>query len=148
MVVPSLRADFCRHWAFLMAFPRASALIFLSPSRTERVRRLGRFFFGFSIFWIICAFGLTYAAYIGARRALLSGNYSVVEGTVTDFVPAQGPPKGNPEERFTIAGQTFKYSDYDPAPGFGNTRAHLIRNGIYVRVTHKDNAILRLEIAH
>jgi hypothetical protein len=91
---------------------------------------------------------VTYGLYLAARKALLSGDFAVVEGTVTDFAPAQNPGEGgDPTERFTVAGQTFKYSEYFPNGGFNDTRAHLIRNGIYMRVTHKGNTILRLEIA-
>jgi hypothetical protein len=131
--------------AFTLFFPRASAVILHVPSRQRQ--RLGRAFVGAGTIFMVGGFAVTYANYLAARKALISGDYAVVEGTVTGFAPAQNPREGNPTERFTVAGQTFEYSDYFPTGGFNDTRAYLIRNGIYVRVTHKGNTILRLEIA-
>jgi hypothetical protein len=126
---------------FSMFFPRVAAVIFrITP-------RLARGVFVASVIFTVSAFAMTYAKYLEARQALLSGDYTVVEGTVTDF----GPVKllaGPPEERFTVAGQTFMCSDINPEPGFNSRRLHVITNGIYVRVTHRGNSILRLEIGH
>jgi hypothetical protein len=131
--------------AFILFFPRASAVIVHGPPSQRR--RVGRAFVGVGIIFMVGGLALTYGLYFAARNALLSGDYTVVEGVVTGFVPAQNPREGDPTERFTVVGQTFKYSDYFPNGGFNDTRAHLIRNGVYVRVTHTGNTILRLEIA-
>jgi hypothetical protein len=126
---------------FSMFFPRAAAVIFrITP-------RLARGVFVASVIFTVGAFAMTYAKYLAARTALLSGDYTVVEGMVTDF----GPIKllaGPPGEGFTVAGQKFTCWGINPEPGFNSTHLHAITNGIYVRVTHNGNAILRLEIGH
>jgi hypothetical protein len=68
-------------------------------------------------------------------------------GPVTDFRPM--PREGHADESFVVGGRRFSYSDYSVTPGFSNTRSHggPIDNGVYVRITHRDNTILRLEIA-
>jgi hypothetical protein len=131
--------------AFVLFFPRASVVIVHAPSAQRR--RLGRIFVRAGIIFMVGGLAVTYGLNLATRKALLSGDYAVVEGTVTGLTSAQNPREGDPTERFTVAGQTFEYSDYFPNGGFNDTRAHLIHNGIYVRVTHKGNTILRLEIA-
>jgi hypothetical protein len=131
--------------AFALFFPQASAMIVHGPPAWRQTT--GRALVGAGIAFIVGGLAVNYAFYLAARKALLSGDYAVVEGTVAGFAPAQNPREGDPTERFTVAGRTFEYSDYFPNGGFNDTRAHLIRNGIYVRITHKGNTILRLEIA-
>jgi hypothetical protein len=59
------------------------------------------------------------------------------------------PREGHADESFVVGGRRFSYSDYSVTPGFNNTRSHggPIDNGVYVRITHRGNTILRLEIA-
>src|SRR5262245_32431394 len=45
------------------------------------------------------------AEYYQAKRALQTGNYKVVEGTVRNFVPM--PPGGHSTESFDIGGTSF-----------------------------------------
>jgi hypothetical protein len=126
--------------AFALFFPRAARVIILFRASPRTARQ----FIGFGIIWMVAAFAITYGSYVTARKALLSGDHSVVEGTVTEFA-APTPLAGPVEERFTVTGQKFKYSKL--STGFNKTGAQLIRNGMYVRVTHTGNTILRLEIA-
>lgn len=82
-----------------------------------------------------------------ALTAFENGQYSVVEGIVTDFHPM--PYEGHDEECFSVATKRFCYSDYEVTPGFHNSASHggPIRLGLRVRVAFTFNTILRLEIA-
>ena len=89
----------------------------------------------------------TYGEYRHLVAALQNGEAQVVEGIVTDFKPI--PPQGHADERFTVAGHTFSYSDYVTTSAFHTTRSYggPIRAGLRVRVTYVGNSIVRLEIA-
>lgn len=108
---------------------------------------LGWFLFVFSLFWTVISFIGTYAEARMATSALRRGQYSVVEGPVTHFVPM--PVEGHSNESFVVGNQRFSYSDYTVTAGFRNTASHggPIREGIQVRVTYVGNLILKLEIA-
>jgi hypothetical protein len=88
------------------------------------------------------------------RRALEKGDYSVVEGAVSDFKPM--PYEGHAEEQFRVNEVHFSYSDYEDSPGFNRTASHggPIREGMTVRITYSDTCsggqrcILKLEIQH
>jgi len=89
-------------------------------------------------------------AYDSCRKAVMAlrdGQYAVVEGYVSDFVPM--PHSGHSMESFVVQGHRFSYSDYVVSAGFNNTASHggPIREGLYVRVTYTNDVILRLEIA-
>jgi hypothetical protein len=101
----------------------------------------------FALFWTVESFLATFRQYQTAVYDLRTGRYSVLEGPVTDFVPM--PYTGHSEERFTVNGHRFSYSDYIVTLGFNNTASHggPIREGLYVRVTYDGNLILRLEVA-
>ncbi len=105
------------------------------------------FCFLFSIFWTVTALSITYVKYRTAVDALESGQYSVVEGPVTDFVPM--PREGHALESFSVGGTRFSYSDFTVTPGFHNSASHggPIREGLYIRIAHVGNLILRLEVA-
>jgi hypothetical protein len=78
------------------------------------------------------------------RNALRNGDFSVVEGTVSDFVPM--PPGGHAVERFTVNGHHFNYG-YDGGRTFSSSdNQGFIRNGAWVRITYKDDKILRVEV--
>ena len=68
--------------------------------------------------------------------ALKEGRCNVVEGVVTDFVPA--PHQGRASESFAVAGQRFEYSDYVVSAGFRQSasRGGPIRAGLPVRIHH------------
>ena len=70
----------------------------------------------------------------------------VVEGSVTSFRPM--PAGGHALERFCVDGQCFEYSDWQLQRGFNTSvaRGGPIREGLPVRITHVDGAILKLEI--
>jgi hypothetical protein len=78
---------------------------------------------------------------------LNNGNYEVVEGVVTQFVPMSCDGKGN--EAFVVSGHSFKYSDFEPSAGFYRSKCFggPIREGLCVRIADVDGVIARLEIA-
>jgi hypothetical protein len=85
--------------------------------------------------------------YTRAKNTYETGQYSVMEGTVTDFHPM--PYSGHQEESFAINGVRFSYSDYILIPCFNNTTSHggPIHEGLRVRIAYSGNCILKLEIA-
>ena len=139
--VPAIGLIFVAIGAALAFFPRWASLVISAPPWA------GWPLIIFALIWMLGAFTLSYFPYIWAREALLSGDHSVVEGPVTDFVPM--PRDGKGKESFTVAGQKFEYSPYGGTPGFNNASSHggPLNSGTYVRVTHIGNTILRLEIA-
>jgi len=79
------------------------------------------------------------------KHWLRTGDYSVVEGAVSQFHPM--PYSGHDSERFTVEGVSFKYSDYDQSQGgFNNTSSHggPIREGKRVRIAYREGRILKL----
>jgi hypothetical protein len=85
--------------------------------------------------------------YVQCKRWSESRDYSLVEGTVTNFHPM--PKSGHDTERFTVEGVKFEYSDFDLSKGgFNNTASHggPIREGLPVRIAYRDGRILKLEI--
>ena len=104
-------------------------------------------FFVFALLWTVGSSAITYLEHSSVTSNLDSGNYSVIEGTVTDFVPM--PYAGHFDESFTVKGQRFSYSDYVSTSGFNNTTSHggPIHEGLHVRIAYFGGLILRLEVA-
>ena len=79
-----------------------------------------------------------------------SGKVRVVEGVVENFHPM--PASGHDTERFTVAGESFAYSDYEITGGFNNAASHggPLRAGLPVRITFvqesSHNVIVKLEV--
>ena len=76
-----------------------------------------------------------------------SGDFEVVEGPVTQFQPRARWEKGS--ESFTVKGVTFSYGRADLGKGgfrdqFGPGGP--LREGVRVRVSHREGRILKLEI--
>lgn len=103
-------------------------------------------FLGFSIFWTLAAFAGTYAEYYFLRKAYDEGRYQVLEGIVAQFDPM--PYSGHKRESFVVGGKKFSYSDFEMTSAFNNTQSHggSIRDGLYIRVTYVEDAIVKLEI--
>ena len=111
-------------------------------------RRLhGPFVTAFAVLWVVLAAWSTYRDYAGLRRALTTGQYVTVEGTVTNFVPM--PREGHADEHFEVAGHRYSYSDYGMSAGFNKTQSHggPMREGLRVRIADVGGVIARLEIA-
>lgn len=60
--------------------------------------------------------------HLAIQRALVSGSYSVVDGTVENFHPM--PHHGHSNERFEVKGIRFVYSDFIGTECFNNTTSH------------------------
>src|ERR1700722_1407992 len=101
----------------------------------------------FGIIWIIFVGGQILTSSDDPFTAFQTGQYSIVEGRVTDFHPM--PFEGHDDECFTVETQRFCYSDYDAVTsGFHNAASHggPIRPGIHVRIAYLGPTILRLQI--
>ena len=82
------------------------------------------------------------------RGALEAGNVRVVEGIVTEFIPEMHNLKHPEQFVVVLGGARYPYS-YSSSLGTGglNKSKGQIRNGLRVRITDRDGAILRLEVA-
>jgi len=85
--------------------------------------------------------------YERGKDAYRSGQYSIVEGTVTNFHPM--PYSGHEKESFSVNGVQFSYSDFILVPCFNNTTSHggPIHEGLRVRIAYAGDCILKLEVA-
>jgi hypothetical protein len=103
-------------------------------------------FVGFSVFWTLSAFLITFGAYWSGRETLLSGKAQYVEGNVQHFIPM--PYQGHADESFDVSGVSFHYSDFQVGGGFNNTSSHggPIRDGLFVRIWYSGNNILKLQV--
>lgn len=93
--------------------------------------------------------GMEYWAKERLRRTLESGQFSTVEGIVTDFRTSGSP--GNQWEAFAVNGKRFEYSERRGGSGFRRTREQggPIQPGLQVRiafVTLGNDEILRVEV--
>ena len=137
--------------------PCIGALLVFAPGLMQRLlprglqgkarRILSWCFFVFSSTIALFVSVTQYQAQHSIAKAIQDRDYSVVEGKVTNFVPM--PFEGHALESFVVGGKRFTYSDYIATRGFRNTASHggPIREGLTVRITHRGNLILRLEIA-
>ena len=82
------------------------------------------------------------------RKALARGQFQVVEGRVTDFVPEHAD--GHPREAFRVGNAFFNYSSSDITSAFHKTAAKggPIRQNLVVRIAANNGSILRLEVAN
>jgi hypothetical protein len=62
-------------------------------SKSFRHRFFPYFIAGFSAIWTLIAFTGTYFDYLNLRNSLRNGQFQLVEGVITNFVP---PKKGTP----------------------------------------------------
>ncbi|MFY9763350.1 MAG: hypothetical protein WB772_21060 [Xanthobacteraceae bacterium] len=143
--------------AFGLIFVCLGALMIFAPGIMDRILPSGpqgkaRRIFSwclliFAVLWTVINFAATYREYRTAVTALRGGEYAIVEGPVTDFVPM--PYAGHSMESFVVGGHRFSYSDYGVTSGFHNTASHggPIHDGLHVRISYVGNLILRLEVA-
>jgi hypothetical protein len=101
-----------------------------------------------SMIWVIAVFQGSYGDYRRLRRAILSGEYEIVEGTVTNFVP--GDTGDHRPETFSVGGRQFSYRAAEVTAGYNRTQPHggLIREGVRVRIAAVGGEIGRLEIVN
>ena len=99
----------------------------------------------FGLVLLLAAFGMSYSDRQSLLRAYQEGQYILVEGPVENFHPeSEG---GSRPERFRLGGVNFSYSTFEYTPGFNHTlpRGGPIREGLLVRIAHRNRIILRLE---
>jgi hypothetical protein len=114
---------------------------------TGSTRIIAHVMLPFALFWTAGTFIAVVAQYLSLASALRTGRCEVVEGVVTAFHPM--PAAGHENEWFVVGGCRFDYSDYRLTAGFNNTSSHggPLRQGLRVRIHHRNGAIARLEIA-
>jgi hypothetical protein len=86
-----------------------------------------------------------YSEYYRAKKALQTGHYEVIEGTVKNFVPM--PPGGHSTESFDIDKTSFRYGSGRGSIVFNSESNHgYVHDGVQVRIAYKDEDILRVEV--
>jgi hypothetical protein len=132
-------------------------LLVLAPDLMQRLlprglqgtaRRIFSWFFLCSALFGACiTFRSTTQPYDAAAAASRDQGYRVIEGSVSDFVAM--PYTCHALESFVVGGKKFTYSDYILTGCFNNAASHggPIRSGIFVRISHTGNCIVRLEVA-
>jgi hypothetical protein len=91
-----------------------------------------------------------YRAHSALRQALGTGRFTVVEGTVFDFVPGDAADRRAERWAVNSGGRTYRYEyGVDLSPGYRLSGAHggLVRDGSRVRIADVDGRIARLELA-
>ena len=136
---PATLAGFALFW---LAFAR---FLSVKPEKKDEVV-FGYCLFVFTSFLSVLIFFNAYPEYRKFRTAYAMGQYEVIEGRVERFRPM--PYEGHSLESFVVAGTRFSYSDFVSTPGFNNTASHggPIRDGLWVRIAHRNGVILKLEI--
>jgi hypothetical protein len=100
----------------------------------------------FPIIALLAALAI-YREFSAAKERYRRGGYSVVEGTVADFVP--GSSLAHRTESFRVGRQRFRYLSAVVSPYYHRTadQGGLVRPGLAVRISYRDGNILRLEVA-
>lgn len=123
---------------------------FTNPFRKKPMpQRFPIFLLLFGALWMQLSSLSLYVQYNTLNRAIKAGKVNTIEGRVVHFSPLDYIK--HPKEHFCISESEvcFSYSDLIAGPGFNQTTAHggPIHNGLPVRVTYKDNAIVKLEVS-
>lgn len=130
----------------VMAFrPRWLEAVFRQPLAHRYIFRWS--FFLLSTFYVLAATAALWRDARDTQLAAQQGNCQLLEGRVENFHPM--PAEDHDLEHFEVRGVEFSYSDFVVTAGFNNTASHggPIREGLPVRICHRDGEILRLEIA-
>jgi len=119
----------------------------VQPAPSNKGFALPIFFTLFSLSWTALVLVITLGDYLELREALDSASVEIVEGKVTNFTP--GDDRKHVPESFLVSGQRFEYSWGRVTAGFNQTKPHggPIRGGLWVRISHVNGEIARLEIA-
>jgi hypothetical protein len=91
--------------------------------------------------WTTVAFVGVRSEYTQLRDALANGAFTVVEGTVTAYVPEGAG--GHPPESWTVDGHSYVVSTYVVTSGL--EQPGLVKAGDRVRIADVDGHIARLE---
>ena len=121
-----------------------------SPKRILTIV-FGFIFSGFASIMLLLTVPNEIANWNRTQKIFANKEYKVIEGEIHDFHPM--PYSGHEDERFTVKGVLFEYSDYSRFYGFNNTSSHggpLKENGQQVRLSYitvyGENRILKIEL--
>jgi hypothetical protein len=105
----------------------------------------GFLFIGFALLCTAAEVFFSHAEYERFRTAFENGEFSVVEGVVTEFRPET---LGNKLERFCVQNKCFQYSESLVTAGFNDSNlwGGPIRMGLPVRVSYVGHTIVKLEV--
>jgi hypothetical protein len=151
LVYDAVQAGF-HTWKFALAgmifvAVGSSAFLIFRNGVTPHQRIFGRVagpaFAVVGAFWTFGVCRDLYAEYTSLTAALQSQSYAVVEGFVTDFIPAG--PGGHPSESWAVAGHHYEISSAVITSGFG--QPGVVAAGQRVRIADVNGSIARLEIA-
>jgi hypothetical protein len=115
--------------------------------RAGRMRRVGMWMAFAAV--LVCGSGwwVDWSGKDRLRTALESGEYTVVEGAVTEF--ERGDRGGHSDERFTVISSgrpyTYAYRSSHAEPGFHESHGP-IREGMHLRIADVGGYIARLEV--
>lgn len=134
--------------AIIMFFIGISVIIYqnkkVKAGKLDSINLFYKIWTGGVSIWIILASITIFSEYFKMLYAIDNKQYSIVEGIVENFDPM--PYEGHKVESFTVENARFEYSDYSITNCFNNTKSHggPINQGVYVKIYHVDNHIIRL----
>ena len=139
-------------WASVASLVVGGLLVFLKNLKFRRFSQIVGYFMIGSAF-ISAAYNSInwHVARSHQMKALASGDYQAVEGTVENFRPR--PNDGSSNESFSISGHTFSYSDYhdlETTPCFNQSAPSKgpIHAGMALRIKFVNDCILQIEAMH
>jgi hypothetical protein len=94
----------------------------------------------FGFFWTVTVFVWTYSDYRSLIDALHAKRFSVIEGSIQDFIPGDG----RTPESFWVDGRHYSYSWSVVEAGYNG--GFPLHSGMSVRILDVDGHIARLEV--
>ncbi len=93
----------------------------------------------------LLSYAMTWGSYFALIGALRNGTATTLEGIVSNFHPAANLKE---TESFVVDGHAFSYSKYALRQGFHTLelQGSPIADGAYVRLSYRNDSILKLEI--
>jgi hypothetical protein len=119
------------------------------PAQLQMTRpEFNRAGFFVALFIFAVAAVMPYFSFWSLRHALETGQYEIVEGRITNFRP-QSDFVYRKRESFDVGAEHFEYANTTQTGAYNQSRAlgGRLAQGAYVRIAHRRDAILRLELA-
>lgn len=131
---------------WFLGLPIVIGLALIRFARGKRIRKaVGAAVIAFSLFALLLVSMSSVSQFVSERRAYASGQFSVVEGRVENFLPV--PALGRTDESFSVSGVSFSYNVLADTSCFHNAHPRgIIRAGLNVRIFYTDGCILRLDV--
>jgi hypothetical protein len=142
--------------AIPLVFLASGIVLVFAPNFTNRLLPFGPGALFRKVFsWVYLSFSLIicvgfiasfYGSYLKYREILDRHEYSTADGCVENFRAASPANRG--EERISVGGKTFSYTDSELSPAFHQTsqNAGPIRPDSRVIIDYDDDVIIRLKI--